>query len=146
LSFPLVFSAVLALGVFVHEPPTNASKGNCLPERVAEMFFRSQEVKPGVYQGEAIVRELPLAILRDVRLRNSLDFESLSEKRPIVVVGHKVGSSNYSLRPEQVSGLPTKISWKQSQAMNVGSPALGQPIWIGEVDSGDCAGIELVLE
>jgi hypothetical protein len=103
----------------------------CIPKLVTELFFSNGEVLPGAYLGLQMIGDLPKHVAENPRIKSFLSLNKNSTFIPLIIVGGKAPSSNYSLQMmPQEHGVGETI-WVQRRSSNIGLMVLGHPMWLG---------------
>jgi hypothetical protein len=103
----------------------------CVPMLVSELFFSDGDVLPGVYLNSQMIGELPRHVAENPRIRSVFSGSKDSNFVPLIVVGSKASSSNYSLQVVHQENGVGEITWVQRRSSDIGLMVLGHPMWLG---------------
>lgn len=109
-----------------------------------EFFFSDGDVPPGAYLGLKRIGDLPNHVIENPRIRNFISGYKDSTLMPLIVVGRQAPSSNYSLQLMPEGKRVGHFEWVQHLFSEVGLMIIGQPMWLGYLQS-QCAKIKMTV-
>ena len=120
------------------------AEDTCLPSLEMVLFFPDGDVPPGAYLGLQRIGDLPKVVTENPRIRNFISGNKDSTLMPLIVVGRQAPSSNYSLQLMPEDKKVGHLEWVQHRFSEVGLMIVGQPMWLGYLQS-QCAKIKMTV-
>ena len=120
------------------------AEDTCLPSLAMEFFFSDGDVPSGAYLGLKRIGDLPNHVTENPRIRNFISGYKDSTLMPLIVVGRQAPSSNYSLQLMPEGKRVGHFEWVQHRFSEVGLMIIGQPMWLGYLQS-QCANIKMTV-
>jgi hypothetical protein len=120
------------------------AEDTCLPSLAMEFFFSDGDVPAGVYLGLQRIGDLPNHVTVNPRIRSFISGHNDSTLMPLIVVGRLAPSSNYSLQLMPEDKKVGHLEWVQHRFSEVGLMIVGQPMWLGYLQS-QCATIKMTV-
>jgi hypothetical protein len=117
---------------------------DCWPSFAMEFFFSDADAQPGVYLDLQRIGDLPKQVTENPTIRKFISQYKDPSLMPLIIVGKQAPSSNYSLQlmPKDKSG--GHLEWLQHRFSEVGLMIIGQPMWLGYLQS-QCAKIKMTV-
>jgi hypothetical protein len=117
----------------------------CVPMLVSELFFSDGDVLPGVYLNSQMIGDLPKHVAENPRIKSFLSLNKNSTFIPLIIIGGKAPSSNYSLQMMPQENGVSQIVWVQRSSSDIGLMVLGHPMWLG-LSQPRCADFLMAVE